>query len=358
MAMMDKRNERDEQAARLAASMPDEQGVLLELAAKAVDHLDNSVLAGDVEGAAAAIARYEAIIWKMNGGTFFGCNADSDSPGNVVESHCQADSGAVPKWGQTGEFVVVVDGMRVLVEFGSLGSQGTAHFSFHAVDLDAWFISGTGYRSHFDGLRFGLTVEEAAKAILADYLKDKRHEIKANDRDRLARSPLPPVLASIEPPARRSPSTLDIPPGYALVDVVLPAQKAFIARKWAKEAKARIDAEKPAKALPEVKPPQPIAAKAANINTRKEIRRFEPGQRCEIISVHHPVFEKDIGKFVIITKLSPHSSQVWAHDDEPIKYRINRNGRRVVEYNPKSVHSIYSFDQLRPVNDTGEKNNE
>ncbi|ENO5565712.1 hypothetical protein ACBS74_003840 [Escherichia coli] len=116
----------------------------------------------------------------MNGGTFFGCNADSDSPSNVVESHCQADSGAVPKWGQTGAFVVVVDGMRVLVEFGSLGSQGTAHFSFHAVDLDAWFISGTGYRSHFDGVRFGLTVEEAAKAILADYLKDKRHEIKAN----------------------------------------------------------------------------------------------------------------------------------------------------------------------------------
>lgn len=357
--MMDKR---DDQAAKLAASMPDEQGALLELAAEAVDALHSAVLEEDEERAAGAMARYEAVIWKMNGGTFFGCSADSDSPGNVVESHCQADTGAIPKWGQKGAFVVVVDGMRVLVEFGSLSSQGTALFSFHAVDLDAWFISETGYRSHFDGLRFGSTVEEAAKDILADYLKDKRPEIETSYRDRLARSPLPAAMASLEPPARRSPATLDIPPGYALVDVVLPAQKAFVARKWAKEAQARIEAEKPAKELPEVEQeattPEPTAAKAANLNAREVTRRFEPGQRCEIISVHHPVFEKDIGKFVIITKLSPNSSQVWAHDDEPIKYRINRNGRRVVQYNPKSVHSIYSFDQLRPVIDTGETNNE
>jgi hypothetical protein len=274
--MMDKR---DEQAAKLAASMPDEQGALLELAAGAVDDLHGAVLVDDAERAAGAMARYEAVIWKMNGGAFFGCNADYDSPGNVVERHCQADTGAVPKWGQKGAFVAVVDGMRVLVEFGSLGSQGTAHFSFHAVDLDAWFISETGYRSHFDSLRFGSTVEDAAKDILADYLKDKRPEIGTKDRDRLARSPLPAVLASLEPPARRSPATLDVPPGYALVDVVLPSQKAFIARKWAKEAQAKIEAEKPTKELPEIEPEavKPKAAKAAKMNAREETRRFKPG---------------------------------------------------------------------------------
>ncbi len=72
---------------------------------------------------------------------------------------CQAGTGKVPKWGQKGAFVVVVDGMHVLVEFGSLGSHGTIQFSFHAVDSDAWFISETGYRSHSDDLRFSLTVE-------------------------------------------------------------------------------------------------------------------------------------------------------------------------------------------------------
>lgn len=359
--MMNIRDERDKQAAKLAASMPDEQATLLEVAADAVDNLHCAVLVDDAEGAAGAMAWYEAVIWKMNGGTFFGCNADSDSPGKVVERYCQADPGTVPKWGQKGAFVVVVDGMRVLVEFGFFGSQGGANFSFHAVDLDALFISETGYRSHFDGLRFGSTVEDAAKGILADYIKDKRHNIKDSDRDRLASSPLPAALASLRPPARRSKATIDIPPGYALVDVVLPAQKAFIVRKWAEEALVAIDVAKPAKELPIIDR-QPKGNKAQNMHARKEIGRFELGQRCQIISVHHPVFEKDIGKFVIITKLFSNSSLVWAHDDAPVQYRINRNGQRVVQYDPRSVHSIYCVEQLRlaPVidTDTGETNNE
>ncbi|WP_241085987.1 hypothetical protein [Candidatus Vondammii sp. HM_W22] len=51
-------DKRDEQAAKLAAG--------------AVDDLHDAVLAEVPEGAAAAMARYEAVIWKMNGGTFFG----------------------------------------------------------------------------------------------------------------------------------------------------------------------------------------------------------------------------------------------------------------------------------------------
>ena len=124
---------------------------------------------------------------------------------------------------------------------------------------------------------------------------------------------------------------MDVPKGFVLVDVVLPAHRAFIARKWAVEAKAKIK-----------------AAEAAELYAKEEAAGgFRPGARCEVVSVHHHVFKKEIGKKVIITKVSHDTRQVWAHDDRPARYRTNRNGRRVTEYDPRCVESCYSFDQLR-----------
>jgi len=45
-----------------------------------------------------------------------------------------------------------------------------------------------------------------------------------------------------EIPAKRESATVLVPPGFVFVDVVLPAQKAFIARKWAEQARANIEA--------------------------------------------------------------------------------------------------------------------
>ena len=74
---------------------------------------------------------------------------------------------------------------------------------------------------------------------------------------------------------------------------------------------------------------------------------FKRGQRCEIISVHHAAFSPDVGRKIIITKVSPETRQVWAHDDKPPRFRTNRNGRRVTDYDPQCIQSIYSFQQLR-----------
>ena len=74
---------------------------------------------------------------------------------------------------------------------------------------------------------------------------------------------------------------------------------------------------------------------------------FKPGQRCEIVSVHHPVFNRYIGKRIIIVKVHPDTRQVWAHDDRPVTYKTNRAGRRVVDSDPSCIQSIYGFDQLR-----------
>lgn len=83
---------------------------------------------------------------------------------------------------------------------------------------------------------------------------------------------------------------------------------------------------------------------------RRKADGFRVGQRCEIVSVHHPVFAKEIGKQIIITKVSQGTRQVWAHDDKPPKYRINRNGNCVIDYDPRCIQSIYGFDNLRILN--------
>lgn len=376
-------DDREERAARLAAAMPSDPAALLDVAADAVRALHAAVLASDGDAAAAADDCYEAVIWKLNGGRFFGCLADEDSAGRVVERHCRAAPGAVPLWGQSGAFVVTVNGMRAIVEVSDrIGSRiGTNHvsFEFHAVDLDRPFISETGYRSHYNSLRAGFTVDQVAAAILAELQKGKPKLIEADYRDRLAADPVPAWVAELVPPPRREPCIPVVPEGFALVDVVLPAHRAFIVRKWAKEARAKIAAgcvgkrsdaregEPGARAeRPECgheddqeetdgeeedpAPSDPTTQSCSTIisgDGGPAPADFRAGQRCEIISVHHSAFSSNIGRKIIITKVSAETRQVWAHDDKPPRFRINRNGRRVIDYDPRCIQTIYSFEQLR-----------
>ncbi|EBU8392560.1 klcB [Salmonella enterica subsp. enterica serovar Typhimurium] len=332
-------DELDDLMAGLAASMPSDLDGLLAVARAAVDELHAGVMACDDAAVELATNRYEAATWKLNGGTFFGCQADQDAAGCVIDRHCSAAPGDVPCWGQAGQFLVEVEGLRALVDFGGgIGAMG-CHFAFNVVDLDKPFISETGYRSHFDRLRGGMTVDAVAAAIFAAILKDKRpRRIEPDSRDRLASYALPAWTADLVPQPCREPATVDVPKGFVLVDVVLPAHRAFIARKWAAEAKAKIK-----------------AAEAAELYAKEEAAGgFRPGARCEVVSVHHHVFKKEIGKKIIITKVSHDTRQVWAHDDRPARYRTNRNGRRVTEYDPRCVESCYGFDQLRILSSPGE----
>ena len=355
---------RDERAAAMAASLPDGRDALLDVAAAAVSGLHEAVLNGADLVVEVADDRYNAAIWKLNGGTFFGCQGDADAAGKVIERHCQAVAGEVPMWGQVGEFLLEVGGVRAVVEVADgFGSLTNRHFSFHAVDLDGPFVSETGYRSHFDRARARMTVDQVAGAIFADLLRAHRRYLEPDSQNRLAAKPLRPWLAELEPPARHVPAVAEdwrkpgeLPPGFAWVDVVLPPHQAFVARKWAASAKAKIAAAR-------------LKAERANRDARNEAETtketpkpseededappvpaaFSRGQRCKIISVHHPCFSKDVGKHVIITKVHPDTRQVWAHDDKPARFRINRNGRKVCEYDPRCIESCYGYDQLRAV---------
>ena len=204
-------------AAELLAELPADRDGLLAAAVAAVVEIDAAVMRGD--GAAAELAgdRYEAIIWKLNGGTNFGCMADDEAAGRVIERHCAAVPGDVPLWGQRGQFLAVAGDVRALVEYeAGYGGPLNAHFQFHAVDLDRPFISATGYRSHFDTARGCMTVDEVARGILTAMLAEKKRPvlIEASYRDRLADAPLPDWLAGLVPPARLRPQRPHLPAGH------------------------------------------------------------------------------------------------------------------------------------------------
>lgn len=449
--------DREEIAAGLAASMPADRDGLLNEARAAVEALHAAVMACDDAAASNAGNRYEAAIWKLNGGTFFACMAEKTSAGRVIEDYCRAAPGQVPTWGQAGQFLIEVDGIRALVKFRNGFTFLTAHYEYLAVDLDRPFISETGYRSVFEDAIGGKTPAEASAAIFAGLLSsERRKKIKGDDLERVQATPLPSWCSDLNPAPCRVPAPAQqqaapsVPPGFVLVDVLLPVQKAYIARKWAEQAKPKIEAASAARLNAKgkgraAKRPDPAPSKTtmscstvknsdatpqaaaywAGFKTGDRVRTkevgttgvfvlgddnfigylvpdnlvsgpnpdagiaslkshsfsvtpneiehipqvqscivrnddaeavpFVPGMRCEVVNVQHPCFSHYNGRRVILVKVHADTRQAWAHEDAPVTYRINRNGRRVVDRDPRCIQSIYSFDQLRPLTDQEEK---
>lgn len=212
-------NHTDRIMAAEAAMLPCCKEELLLAARKAAYELHYAFMQGDVLRAGFADERYQAVIWKLNGGTFIGAMSSDVAPGNLVEQFCRAAPEEVPGWGQSGTFPIEVNQIRAQVKYRWLG-QGRTHYEFTALDKGE-FISETGFRSHFDNWKAGHTVKQAAVAIFQEYLA-------------LGVKPGMPLAFN---------TARDVPAGYEIVDVFLPAPKAFIAKKWAEAAKKKIAAE-------------------------------------------------------------------------------------------------------------------
>lgn len=352
---------RDAAAAAVAASMPTDRDGLLAVAKDCVE-LYNTAVLGRADFAALVISeRYEAVIWKLNGGTFFGSGVGDDSAGAIASRYCLAVPGEVPMWGQKGEFLITVKEVRCWVKYGGgLGSLLNSHFEFNAVDLDGPFISETGYRSHHCGVVRGQTVDAAAGAIFADFLGKGRRYLEAEYQDRRAEDQLPAWLQALPDRPRRRPAVREtaardgeaVPDRFALVDVVLTSRQAFIVRKWAEAARPRVKAAlREAKKAPASvsRPAAPAAPAVAEDEGAAGGDDPEPGRRYKIVKVHHPCFEKSLGKIVVIVSVFPGGRSVFAHDDRPVTYRKNRNGRMVVDSDPRCVQTVYSTDSLEPI---------
>jgi hypothetical protein len=153
--------ERPEFIAAMAA-LPDDPAEL-EVRAERVLHLyHDAMLAADVQALDDAHLVHQACVVKLNGGTSRGCASVQDA----LAAKFAAPAGQVPRWGQAGEFLLEVDGMRLVVKMdvGNLANHCGAEL--HAVDFDQPFISRTGYRHQFmrPAAHVGRTVDQAVRA--------------------------------------------------------------------------------------------------------------------------------------------------------------------------------------------------
>lgn len=70
---------------------------------------------------------------------------------------------------------------------------------------------------------------------------------------------------------------------------------------------------------------------------------FQPGMVCRLKR------GMDKGKMVVVHKVQ--EDMLWCYDNRPVKYRTNRRGEKVVEFDPACVMSPYSADNLEITNE-------
>jgi hypothetical protein len=67
------------------------------------------------------------------------------------------------------------------------------------------------------------------------------------------------------------------------------------------------------------------------------------GAPCRIVRTHR-MFSHDIGRRVVVVSLT--SQMAWVYDDKPVTYRINHQGKRVIEHDPRCIQTLHSIEDL------------
>jgi hypothetical protein len=136
------------------------------------------MLAADIETAMRIREEAHDLAVKLNGGKP-GILANDDAPGRVLDRQSAATDGAVPLWGQSGEFTVAVEDMCVRIDMDGMFGIGTTFcpfpgFAARAADPDRPFLSETGFRS-FIGIHAapvpGMTVDEFVTEVIAAHVR-------------------------------------------------------------------------------------------------------------------------------------------------------------------------------------------
>lgn len=173
-AAADNAQRKEERAcAHLPGTMPEAVPFLNAL----IDRHHTAMLAGDAGMVERLREEAHRLAFKLNDYEP-GILADDNAPGSVLERLTRAPEGTVPRWGQSGTFMVDCPGMRVRIDmdglFGIAWHSSWLGFAAHAVNWDAPFLSETGYRSFLGvggPLRPGHTPETFAAAMIAAHVR-------------------------------------------------------------------------------------------------------------------------------------------------------------------------------------------
>ncbi|SEG58987.1 MT-A70 family methyltransferase [Bosea lathyri] len=152
--------ERDERNARIdaiAAELPEDLATLTTAYGEAIDLHHDAVMREAVDEAGAQRERMDAILYRANGLTSFGVGCN-DAPMSIRRANW-APCGTVPKWGQTGQFIVEHRDVRAIICFGD-------HEGIHAADFNRPFPSETGFHSIGATREPGMSVEDYGRAMI------------------------------------------------------------------------------------------------------------------------------------------------------------------------------------------------
>jgi hypothetical protein len=163
---------------------------------KLIEKHHAAMMAGDKDAAMAVRREADELAYKLNGNDSCGIKGGPDSVAAKLERATAAPDGTAPLWGQTGDYTINVDGMKVRIEQDGIFAVGShamfwLAFSAHAVDWDKPFLSETGYRS-FIGIfappEPGVTPDDFARGVITGNLqrecKGKQHRIEKSYVDR------------------------------------------------------------------------------------------------------------------------------------------------------------------------------
>lgn len=172
-----------------------ERDVLERLAGEAKELFNDAVRSGNPAQADLALLHWDTVVYRLNGDTFFGCGTDEGSKTHLLNL-LAAEPGRVPGWGQDGEWLTEVGGLRIRVKARHWMGD-TASLELFAVDLDQPYLSQTGYRAHYLDPRHWLGHEfvAAVRLEIERQLSHKDWKLKPIAVEDRARHDVPAWLA-------------------------------------------------------------------------------------------------------------------------------------------------------------------
>jgi hypothetical protein len=183
-------------------ALPADPAELERRAARARQLYHDAMLAGDLPALDDVDVVYRACVIKLNGGTHFG----SAVVQVALEAKFAAPAGRVPEWGQAGEFLLEVEGMRMVVKMCPDSLSNHCGAELRAVDFDRPFLSRTGYRHQYmrPSQHLGRAVDQAVRAEVLELLAGEGKAVAINQehgapKDRKSWPWLADALAGVRP---------------------------------------------------------------------------------------------------------------------------------------------------------------